>query len=81
MKLIEKHREGSRWVRKHDRPQTAYQRLLALNALNTKACKQLREEFASLDPFDLHERLEKRLHPILSKAHKEDLKEAPVGAQ
>ena len=29
MKLIKKWRVGSRWIRRHDAPQTAYQRLLA----------------------------------------------------
>jgi len=37
MKLKSKHREGSRWVRKHDQPQTAYQRLLASGALSNKS--------------------------------------------
>jgi len=68
MKLVEKKRIGSRWQRKHDRPQTAYQRLLISHALSAKARRQLREQFASLDPFALHERLERCLRPVLSQA-------------
>jgi len=68
MKLIAKERVGSRWRRKHDQPQTAYQRLLKMGVLSNKPKRQLREQFESLDPFELHERLEKALRPILAKA-------------
>jgi hypothetical protein len=36
MKLVKKWRDGARWRRQHDRPQTAYQRLLALGELPGK---------------------------------------------
>jgi hypothetical protein len=68
MKLVEKSRVGSRWHRKHDRAQTAYQRLLNLRVLRPKQRRTLREHFESLDPFALHDQLEKRLQPILAKA-------------
>ena len=65
MKLVKKWREGSRWVRRHDEPQTAYQRLLAQGNLSAKARRQLRERFESLDPFKLAQEVERRLKPIL----------------
>jgi len=68
MKLIEKQRVGSRWRRKHDKPQTAYQRLLKMGVLNTKRKRELRDQYESLDPFELHDQLEKCLGPILTKA-------------
>ena len=68
MKLIEKQRVGSRWRRKHDQAQTAYQRLLRLGVLSAKKRRHLQEQYCSLDPFELHERLEKSLRPILAKA-------------
>jgi hypothetical protein len=68
MKLIQKERVGSRWRRKHDQPQTAYQRLLKMGVLSSKRKRQLREQFESLDPFELHDQLEKALRPILVKA-------------
>lgn len=71
MKLVHKWRVGSRWRRKHDRPQTAYQRLLELGVLTGKKRRQLREQFQSLDPFALHDELERRLRPVLAKALKE----------
>lgn len=36
MKLVKKWRVGSRWVGRYDRPQTAYQRLLASDQLSLK---------------------------------------------
>lgn len=68
MKLIQKERVGSKWRRKHDHPQTAYQRLLKMDALSTKRQRELKDQYESLDPFELHDRLEKSLGPILAKA-------------
>ena len=68
MKLVEKQRVGSRWRRKHDKPQTAYQRLLKMEALSAKKKRELQGQYESLDPFELHDRLEKSLRPILAKA-------------
>ena len=68
MKLIKKWRVGSRWVRRHDAPQTAYQRLLGHGVLRTKAQRQLRDRHESLDPFVLAAKLEKQLKPILEAA-------------
>lgn len=68
MKLIEKQRVGSRWRWKHDRPQTAYQRLLNMDVLSSKTKRQLQDQYESLDPFELHDQVEKSLRPILVKA-------------
>jgi hypothetical protein len=64
-KLVEKQREGSRWVRRHDRPQTAYQRLVSSGQLSKKQARRLREEYEALDPFALAQQTEKQLKPIL----------------
>lgn len=68
MKLVKKWRVGARWVRQHDEPQTAYQRLLAHGELSAMARRQLRERFAALDPFILAREVERRLKPILGAA-------------
>jgi len=65
MKLQRKWREGSRWIRRHDRPQTAYQRLLGSDQISAGTKRELREQFASLDPFLLARDVEKRLKAIL----------------
>lgn len=67
MKLVTKERVGSKWRRKHDRPQTAYQRLLKLGQLSTRSQRALKDQFETLDPFELHDQLEKTLRPILAK--------------
>ena len=66
MKLKKKWRVGSRWVRRHDEPQTAYQRLQRHGDLPAKARRQLREQFEALDPFALAAEVERRLKPILA---------------
>ena len=65
MKLVKKWREGSRWVRRYDVAQTAYQRLVASGQLQSAEAACLRERYESLDPFKLAAELERRLKPIL----------------
>jgi len=65
MKLVQKWREGSRWVRRYDAPQTAYQRLLASGQLKPEQAAQLRDRYHALDPFQLARDTERRLKPIL----------------
>jgi hypothetical protein len=64
-KLVAKHREGSRWVRRHDRPQTAYQRLVSGGQLNGKQARRLRDWYHAVDPFELAMRTDRQLKPIL----------------
>jgi hypothetical protein len=68
MKLVKKWREGSRWVRRHDEAQTAYQRLLAHGDLKSKVRGELRDRYEALDPFALAAEVERRLKPILGAA-------------
>jgi hypothetical protein len=63
---VEKRREGSRIIRRHDEPQTAYQRLLGAGQLQRSARQQLREQYESLDPFALAKAVEQRLKKILN---------------
>jgi hypothetical protein len=65
MKLVKKWRVGSRWKRLHDKPQTAYQRLLTSGQLGAKERKNLSEQYQSLDPFVLANDVERRLKSIL----------------
>lgn len=65
MKLRDKWRQGSRWVRRHDSAQTAYQRLLASGQISPHQRQRLRQYYQSLDPFVLAQQLEQQLNPIL----------------
>lgn len=66
MKLVSKERVGSRWVRRHDKPQTAYERLLQSGQLHPQRARRLRDYYEELDPFTLHKELERGLRPILA---------------
>jgi hypothetical protein len=66
MKLVKKWRVGSRWKRRYDRPQTAYQRLVASDQLSRKQLARLRDQYHALDPFALAAETERRLQPILA---------------
>lgn len=68
MKLLKKWREGSRWVRRYDKPKTAYERLLASGQLKGKQAARLRDWYRSMDPFALAMAVERRLKPILRQA-------------
>ena len=65
MKLVEKWRVGSHWVRRYDRAQTAYQRLLASGQLKPAEVVRLHDRYQSLDPFKLAAEIERCLKPIL----------------
>lgn len=65
MKLVKKWRVGSRWVRRYEVAQTAYQRLLASGQLKRVQAARLRDFYKSLDPFKLAGEIEQRLKPIL----------------
>ena len=51
--------------KRYEPPRTAYERLCAPGILPLKQRRQLRERYASLDPFDLKDQVEKRLKQIL----------------
>ena len=65
LKLQAKWREGSHWRKRYELPRTAYERLCRPGILPLKERRQLRERYASLDPFLLKDDLEKQLKQIL----------------
>lgn len=70
MKLQKKWRQGSRWLRRYDEPQTAYQRLLASGQMARAQARRLRDWYESLDPFKLAAEVERQLQPILRQSSK-----------
>jgi hypothetical protein len=66
LKLQKKWREGSHWRKRYELPRTAYTRLCGPGVLGLKARAQLRERYASLDPFQLKDQLECQLKQILT---------------
>lgn len=68
MKLLRKWREGSQWKKRYEKARTAYERLLDLPGMKGAMRRQLRDQYESLDPFELKEEMERRLKPILAAA-------------
>lgn len=64
-KLEERYREGSRLVRRHDRPQTPCDRLLNSPHMSRRRKQQLRSQRKQLNPFDLKEGIETMLKKVL----------------
>jgi hypothetical protein len=65
LKLKAKWREGSHWRKSYESPRTAYDRLCRPGILPLKQRRQLRDRYASLDPFLLKDDLERQLQQIL----------------
>jgi hypothetical protein len=57
LKLIEKKRQGARVNRKYDHAQTPYQRVLAATNVSAESKQKLRDEFLTLDPIDLLQKI------------------------
>ena len=58
LKLISKHRQGSKVIKKYDQAKTPYQRVLASETVSATAKQALPEQYSSLDPVVLLQRIE-----------------------
>jgi hypothetical protein len=65
-KLLTKDRVGGKYIKKYDRPQTPYQRLLESADLSKEAKLALELRYVGLNPFHLRERLELELKGFFS---------------
>ncbi|KGJ89811.1 integrase catalytic domain-containing protein [Thalassotalea sp. ND16A] len=64
MKLKEKIRENSRYLKKYYKPQTPYQRLLDSKSINRATKNKLKTQYQQLDPFQLKTKIERKLKVI-----------------
>lgn len=64
LKLKEKQRLNSRYIKKYEPPQTPYQRLIAAPSIDDAAKKTLQEVYNSLNPFTLKKNIEAKLKAI-----------------
>jgi hypothetical protein len=69
MKLQEKSRQGSKIIKKHDRPQTPLQRVLDSPHVDESTKQQLREQFQALNPFQLKEQILEKVQRILAQVN------------
>ncbi|MEW6734293.1 MAG: hypothetical protein AB1489_23410 [Acidobacteriota bacterium] len=58
MKLLSKQRNGSKIIKKYDKPQTPFQRVLACAEISAEIKAALQIEFAKLDPIELQKQIE-----------------------
>jgi hypothetical protein len=65
VKLIEKTRDGSRIIKKHDLPKTPFHRILESQHINTATKRRLRKHYKSLNPFLLHKSIKEQIVNIL----------------
>lgn len=65
MKHLRTEIEGSRKRRVYDTPKTPFERLKDSGQLAPEQLKQLEALYASLNPFDLKRRIEKKLRVLL----------------
>lgn len=63
-KLIKKERVGSKIVKKYDKPQTPYERLLKFKEIDKDVKEVLRLQFKKLNPYDLEKQIQKKIGKI-----------------
>lgn len=63
-KLVRYERQGSRMIKRYDRAQTAYQRLLALGVLDGPAQEQLEQQYRSLNPLHLYQQIREEIEKL-----------------
>ena len=64
VKLLEKRREGGRIIKRHDKPETPYQRLLESGTLVAAAAARLKRAHKQLNPFELKRQIDAALRQI-----------------
>ena len=78
VKLLSKHRIGSRLTRRYDRPRTPLERLAGRKGVDRAGLRALRELRAQLDPMDLSISINRQLDRIYVLAHRWKKPPTPV---
>ena len=65
MKHLRTEVEGSRKKRIYDRPKTPFERLKASGQLPPEKLRQLEEQIAQLNPFEIKRAIERKLRTVL----------------
>lgn len=66
MKLKQKARVGAKIIKKYDQPQTPYQRLMHCDSITELQKKKMTVVYQSINPFDLKDKIEKKLKIIFA---------------
>ena len=70
VKLMEKYREGSKTIKKHDSPKTPLQRLLDSNHIDQSVKNNLKNQFDQLNPFQLQKQMKQKIDAIIDLVNK-----------
>jgi hypothetical protein len=65
VKLVEKHRVGSKMIKKYDSPKTPLQRLLESKHIDQNIKNNLKEQFDQLNPFQLQKQMKRKIDNII----------------
>ena len=63
---MEKVREGSKVIKKHDSPKTPLQRLLESKQIEENVKINLKNQFDQLNPFQLQKQMKKKIDAIIN---------------
>lgn len=69
VKLLEKKQVAAKTIKRYDKPKTPYQRLLESAHLSAEVKRKLKEQFESLNPFQLRKAIDVKLKKIFSKCN------------
>lgn len=64
VKLLEKKRDGAKIIKKHDRPKTPLQRMLASTTISAVVKKQLTAQYHACNPFQLQEQIKTKIKQV-----------------
>ena len=67
VKLIEKHRKGSKITKKYDSPKTPLQRLLESKHIEDKMKIKLKQQYEKLNPFKLQKQMKRKIDGVILK--------------
>ncbi len=69
VKLVEKYRQGSKIIKKYDKPKTPFQRILESQYIPEKTKIRLQKFFNELNPFELQKTMTWKIKLIISEAN------------
>ncbi len=70
VKQLSKIQKGSKWIKQYASPKTPFQRVLESPQADLKKVAQLKKQFASLNPFELSQQIDRKLEHIFTLAVK-----------
>lgn len=66
IKLVEKYRDGSKIIKKYDKPKTPLQRIIESEYISEQVKDRLKEQFNNLNPFELQEKMASKIKVIIN---------------